>query len=367
MIFGFYNRLEYWCLTCESVANLSCYFSNPKHFLVTIKGSTLKEAEDLQKLIKDIPVKKSLAIQKRKQVQAHLASLMESLKQVEDGLKDQIAKNDFHLTALMTLEEKVALPQESKDVTIVTIREIVNKIAFQCEESLTDVTRIAEYFESQKRIKILLNLRNADNQIIPTFSLFEDGFYSNWSTSENLSTTDRNLMLVSHVIFNILKRWNIALKVKSSPASLFAAIAIPCIENRLPPPPLMSVVAPSTSSNIAPSTSPPNVAEQTFNKISTNSNSVWGSPPVLSYSQVLNLPKPVLPPKPLPQTGSELPSFTFRFGQKGNGKFNVPSKFLGEVLVKMKLTSHVKFIQELVHFCRKPREVTRRIIKVFLL
>lgn len=359
--------MEYWCLTCESVANLSCYFSNPKHFLVTIKGSTLKDAEDLQKLIKDIPVKKSLAIQKRKQVQAHLASLMESLKQVEDGLKEQIAKNDFHLTALMTLEEKVALPQESKDVTIVTIREIVNKIAFQCEESLTDVTRIAEYFESQKRIKILLNLRNADNQIIPTFSLFEDGFYSNWSTSENLSTTDRNLMLVSHVIFNILKRWNIALKVKSSPASLFAAIAIPCIENRLPPPPLMSVVAPSTSSNIAPSTSPPNVAEQTFNKISTNSNSVWGSPPVLSYSQVLNLPKPVLPPKPLPQTGSELPSFTFRFGQKGNGKFNVPSKFLGEVLVKMKLTSHVKFIQELVHFCRKPREVTRRIIKVFLL
>jgi hypothetical protein len=128
---------------------------------------------------------------------------------------------------------------------------------------------------------------------------------------------------------------------------------------------VLSVVAPLTTSTIAPSTSPPNVAEQTFNKISTNSNSVWGSPPVLSYSQVLNLPKPVLPPKPLLQTDSELPSFTFRFGQKGNGKFNVPSKFHGEVLVKMKLASHVKFIQELVHFCRKPREVTRRIIKVF--
>jgi hypothetical protein len=104
-----------------------------------------------------------LAIQKRKQVQAHLASLMESLKQVEDGLKDQIAKNDVHLAALLTLEEKVALNQESKDVTIASLREIVNKIAFQSEESLTDVTRIAEYFESQKRMKILLNLRNADN------------------------------------------------------------------------------------------------------------------------------------------------------------------------------------------------------------
>jgi hypothetical protein len=39
--------------------NLSCYlFINPKHILVTIKGSTLKDAEVLQKLIKDIPVKK---------------------------------------------------------------------------------------------------------------------------------------------------------------------------------------------------------------------------------------------------------------------------------------------------------------------
>ena len=86
----YFNRLEYRCLTCKSVANLSCHFSNPKHILITIKGSTLKEAEDLQKLIKDIPVKKSLAILKRKQVQAHLTSLMESLKQVEDGLKDKL-------------------------------------------------------------------------------------------------------------------------------------------------------------------------------------------------------------------------------------------------------------------------------------
>lgn len=312
-------------------------------------------------------MKKSLAILKRKQVQAHLTSLMESLKQVEDGLKDQIVKNDFHLAALMSLDEKVVLPKESKDVSIAIIREIVSKIAFQCEESLTDVNTIAEHFESQKRIKILLNLRNADNHIIPTFSLFEDGFYSNWSTSENLSTTDRNLMLVSHVIFNILRRWNIALKVKLPPGSLFAAaVTMPCAENRLPPPPLLTVVAPSTSASIAPSASPPNVAEQSFNKTSSNSNSVWGTAaPVLSYSQVLNLPKPVAPPKPLLQRDNELPSFTFRFGQKGNGKFNVPSKFLGEVLVKMKLASHVSFVQELVYFCRKPREIARRIIKVF--
>ena len=254
-------------------------------------------------------MKKSLAILKRKQVQAHLTSLMESLKQVEDGLKDQIVKNDFHLAALMSLDEKVVLPKESKDVSIAIIREIVSKTAFQCEESLTDVNRIAEHYESQKKIKILLNLQNADNHIIPTFSLFEDGFYSSWSTSENLSTTDRNLMLVSHVIFNILKRWNIALKVKLPPRSLFsAAVTMPCAENRLPPPPLLTVVAPSTSASIVPSASPPNVAEQSFNKASSNSNSVWGTAaPVLSYSQVLNLPKPVAPGWPKRQRQIQCP------------------------------------------------------------
>ena len=353
-------RLENWCLTCESVANLSCYFSNPNHYLLTIRGSTLKEAEDLQKLIKEIPLKKALAIQKRKQVQAHLNSLMQSLKQVEDGLKEQMVKNDLHLAGLMSLDENghCGLPQDNKDLTVATAREMAAKIALQCEESLSDVTRIADYFDSHKRIRILLNLRNVENQAIPTFSLFEDGFYSNWSTTENLSTTDRNLMLLSHLVFSILKRWNIVLKVNSSPGSLFAAAALPSTESRLPPPPPSTVLAASGIPLAA------GMEQASFNKTSPNSNSLWGSAPVLSYSQVLNLPKPPELVKQFCLTNGNLPSFTFRFGQKGNGKFNVPSKFLGDVLVKMTLSSHVTFIKELVHFCRKPREVARRIIKV---
>ncbi|XP_045033879.1 E3 ubiquitin-protein ligase TRIM32-like [Daphnia magna] len=230
--------LECWCLSCESVAKLSCYFSNPKHSLVSIRGSTMKEDEDLQKLIKDIPLKKSLAIKKHKQVQAHLNSLMELLKQVEVGLKDQLMKNDLHLAGIMSLDEKLAFAQENKDMTVAAVRETVN---FQCDESLAEVANIAEYYELQKRIRIILNLRNSENQVIPTFSLFEDGFYSNWSTAENLSTTDRNLMLVSHLVFTILKRWKIALKVKLPPGSMFTAVSLSSIENRHSPPQLPTV------------------------------------------------------------------------------------------------------------------------------
>lgn len=349
---------------------MACYFSNPKHFLINIRGSTFKEAEDLQKLINDFPLKKSLAIQKRKQVQAQLNSVMQSFKQVEEALKDQIVKNDLHIAALMSLDEKgsIGLPQDSKDLSVATLKETMTKISSQCEESLSDVTKMVEQFELHKRIRILLNLKNPENQIIPTFSLFEDGFYSNWSTTENLSSTDRNLMVLSHLTFTILKRWNIDLKVKSSPSSLFAAVAMPSAETRLPSPPSQTALGSCSSSTIPLNISPNNTAGTSFNSKTTtppNTSSVWGSAPALSYSQVLNLPKPLQPPKQVTQSSSnDLSSFTFRFGQKGNGKFNVPSKFLGEVLVKMTLSSHVTFIRELVHFCRKPREVTRRIIKV---
>ncbi|KZR98347.1 Uncharacterized protein APZ42_006279, partial [Daphnia magna] len=76
--------------------------------------------------IKDIPLKKSLAIKKHKQVQAHLNSLMESLKQVEVGLKDQLMKNDLHLAGIMSLDEKLAFAQENKDMTVAAVRETVN-------------------------------------------------------------------------------------------------------------------------------------------------------------------------------------------------------------------------------------------------
>lgn len=311
-------------------------------------------------------MKKSLAIQKRKQVQAHLNFLMQSLKQVEDALKDQIVKNDLHLAGLMSLDDKgnIGFPSENKEPTVSMVKETVNKVALQCEESLTEVTKIVEQYELHKRVRILLELRNPENQVIPTFSLFEDGFYSNWSTTENLSTTDRNLMLLSHLIFSILKRWNIGLKVKSPASSLFASASMSHAENRLPLPTPSTIVLPCPAPSMALTGNPAlNAAETVANKTSSNANLAWGSAPVLSYSQVLNLPKPMQSQKQVSQTNNELPSFTFRFGQKGNGKFNVPSRFLGEILVRMTLRSHVTFIQQLIHFCRKPREVTRRIIK----
>lgn len=65
------------------MANLVCYFNTvPKHLVVNCGSCSLKEVEELQGLLRDMPGQKSLAIEKRKQIQAHLKAVMQSIMQV---------------------------------------------------------------------------------------------------------------------------------------------------------------------------------------------------------------------------------------------------------------------------------------------
>lgn len=238
-------------------------------------------------------------------------------------------KNDRHLAGLISLSDNIldlSTPPSSlcdsinttnnnnnNVLKLSTLRESVLKAALQLKESLTEGTRLTDEIEMQKRIRIILHLRTAENnQPIPTFSLFEDGFFANWSPSEtNLSTTDRNLMVLSHVVFTVLKRWNILLPVRSRKTSSIGGLFYPTKSllgeavTKMPPPgfphppgmnphtvrPANSVHQGLTSTQQAPLVTSGAVAAK---KSPPNAENVWGSaPPVLSYSQVLNLPKQV--------------------------------------------------------------------------
>ena len=59
-----------------------------------------------------------------------------------------------------------------------------------------------------------------------------------------------------------------------------------------------------------------------------------------------------------------LPSIIFRFEERGNPKYNLPSKFLGEVHVRVFLKTHAGFVRQLTGYCRKVKELTRKIAKV---
>ena len=153
--------------------------------------STIEEAENLQKLIKEIRLKQINATEKTRSIQAHLLSLKDSLKLVELQLQDQIANNELHMSRIVSLDAKGLINQGGgEEMTISVLKDSVMDIASQFEECLKDRTKMSDGLELQKRIRILLHLRDAQNQPISTFSLFEDGFYSNWTTTEELSADD---------------------------------------------------------------------------------------------------------------------------------------------------------------------------------
>lgn len=360
-----------WCLTCESAANSNCCSvsnGSKKHSVIGLGSASIDDAEHLQNLIKDTLFKQALALEKTKSVRAHLLSLMGSLKQVEHRIKEIMTANELDLSDIMSLCDKNVLGLNlEEEVTVSTLRDTVTRISFQVEKFLKDRTNLFDELELQKRIRILLNLRNAENQTISTFSLFEDGFYSNWTTTEELSIDDRELMMMSHLVFSILMRYNIPLRIRRPPpiGSYFTSLPL---ESRMPRPlPIASASATmSFVKSFSPSTSPLLASNEfAFPASPEKEDEDSFSPPALSYSQVLNLPKPPSLPAQLPKTiDNPLPSFTIRFGEKGNAKYNVPSKYLGEVLVQQTLNCHVAFTRQMKLFCRKPQELTRSIMKV---
>lgn len=358
-----------WCLTCEAVANSTCCAINSSsnnHAVIALGTSTIEEAENLQKLIKEIRLKQINAIEKTRSIQAHLLSLKDSLKLVELQLQDQIANNELHMSRIVSLDAKGLINQGGgEEMTISVLKDSVMDIASQFEECLKDRTKMSDGLELQKKIRILLHLRDAQNQPISTFSLFEDGFYSNWTTTEELSADDCELMMMSHLIFSILKRYNISLKSRPPTGSYFTSLPVEC---RPRPLPMSSTSVTSLSSRLSSPSSSRRFPVP--NEITCTSPSAIGSSQFiassLSYSQVLNLPKPSLPTEeahfPL-KTEVSLPVFSIRFGEKSNPRYNVPSKNLGEVVVQQTLSSHIQFTQQLIACCRKPQEIARSIMK----
>ncbi|KAK4035915.1 hypothetical protein OUZ56_027993 [Daphnia magna] len=220
----------------------------------------MKEDEDLQKLIKDIPLKKSLAIKKQKQVQAHLNSLMELLKQVEVGLKDQLMKNDLHLAGIMSLDEKLAFAQENKDMTVAAVRETVN---FQCDESLAEVANIAEYYELQKRNHFESSKFRKSSH--PNIFFIRRWFLQQLVNSGKLVYhRSKSYACIASGLHNL-----------EAMEDCFETVSLSSIENRHSPPQLPTVTVTSSTTTISPS-----VVEQSLNKPS-NSNLAWGPAPTI--------------------------------------------------------------------------------------
>ena len=324
-----------WCLTCGKLAKLTCCYENPLHSLVCVGDATFQDAQDLQLLIKEIPLKKNSAIEQRNKVDLQLKTMLKSLKEAEDGIRELISKNDIQLHTALSLDKEFGF-MSNKDTSIQSLKDKMQKLNAAYKESKAFSRTVLEEFELQRKIRVVINLKNVDGETIPTIPLFEEGFFSNSADgAENFnSLTDVKLMVLSHQIFEILKLGNVSLNVKSPrPLSLASCLSVSDFLVKLKP------------------EIPDQVETESF---------TLKDPAPLSYSQVVNLRKPepaltTIEKKLFPLPPASVTHFSLRFYEK---------RLLGDVAIRACMPAHSKFLQEMALYCNRPREISRKITKV---
>jgi small nuclear ribonucleoprotein (snRNP)-like protein len=101
-------RKPAWCLTCGALAKLGCSV----HSIIDVTGNTIKNFESLLKLRDELKkmrdqgqTKLALAIEKRKEVQAHLNQVSQCLNLVLHEVNQQEEENNIILVEMISLLE----------------------------------------------------------------------------------------------------------------------------------------------------------------------------------------------------------------------------------------------------------------------
>ena len=229
-------RKPAWCLTCGALAKLGCSV----HSIIDVTGNTIKNFESLLKLRDELKkmrdqgqTKLALAIEKRKEVQAHLNQVSQCLNLVLHEVNQQEEENNIILVEMMSLlesnspclrrtlnpetsggqdedpllSELISLVDDSNpEDSFDTLKEKMKKSLQLSESKLADAVAVAKTIQHQKKCRISVWLTDPKNQIIPTWDLLENGFNTYWPNDISLTPTKRDFLLLSHIVFSIQKR-----------------------------------------------------------------------------------------------------------------------------------------------------------------
>ena len=196
------------------------------HSTVDVTSSTIKNFESLLKFRDDIKKKKEeeqtklvLAIEKRQEIQDHLAQVSESLKMALDEVKQQEEVNNAHLVEMISqLERSISNPHqvaaEGQDdpflMELVSLNnfdpdklgEKVAKSMQAMERKLAVATEMATILTEQKS-RILVRVVDSKNQ---TGHMLECGFNCYGPDETRLSPIKRDFLLLFHIVYSIKNR-----------------------------------------------------------------------------------------------------------------------------------------------------------------
>ena len=242
-----------WCFSCGSFAKLSCSLS--KHCLFDMTLHTMKNIEafiglqeEFKKMNEEGTDKLAMALEKRKEIKKHLDMLVTSVNVTLDeihGLQDQNNLEMAELAASIAKELPKAAASATDDPgkdlkelflfdlkslgenfsyedTTETLKLKVGKSLASGEEKLSAATSEALKFKEHKKLKIMINLLDENDQMVPTCSWLQDGFRLLYADGKDglgcMSREGRKkLSLLSYLVYSIIQKQKQELTSQTTP------------------------------------------------------------------------------------------------------------------------------------------------------
>ena len=238
------------------MAHSNC--SRCDHSLLRLTSNTIKNVERLSCLrneFKSMKDRMTMAIEKRKEIQAHFQEVLDAVWSVQRDISIELEENDRQLADWSNLLEKKCLADEPLPITAVTkdldeyflselvtfvghskldgtletLKAKVEKTALDYTNKLNDITAKASEIEEQRKLRISVRMSDPSHNesVMPIGDVLCDGFVTD-GLAENptLGLIEKaTLLLLSHIVFMLHKHMkhshgNIAVLAKPAEAGI---------------------------------------------------------------------------------------------------------------------------------------------------
>ena len=214
-----------WCLTCGSLAKSDCH--SLSHSCIDMSAVSLKNFEalltlrnDLKSKVEEGQTKLAEAIEKRREVQNYLSQVAKALKMIAAEVDSLEEENNVLLTELVSLleghhhsaeqqqdepclSELMGLLDDcSSQDTIETLRQkLASKYQPQYEDKLALTAARSTELEKQRKTKITVTLLDESNNPFLVCDTLKEGI--KWPVDATETSAQRELLLLSHLIFSL--------------------------------------------------------------------------------------------------------------------------------------------------------------------
>lgn len=191
-----------WCLKCRKDSSDLCSSLSGHD---AILASSSEFCSEMLKSKDNNETQMATIIEDRREAKSYLTRILDSLKIVEDEIKQLEEDNDDHLVKMISLLEDAGTTASAKDETAESFSERVNQCTELIKQELEAVKRFKDsYLDRMKNTTIFVQFKDQEGKALPYgFPPFDTGFSPAGRAGQQIMP--KNLEVASHILLSLLK------------------------------------------------------------------------------------------------------------------------------------------------------------------